>query len=328
MPNDLIEVIALYSIPTITEILITLTPGLAIRLAYPEPGIWKRKLLVERSGVIFDDEVIAREGGTWYTYYRISNKREYGTAALLTPRGDLVDILPGATGIFRANTNEGVGRVGVITPTTVHFFGIAPGGSTFFGLSSFELPGVISGTAVFFGGETDERKGLVDQMLLTERRTVLSTEDRGMYNIDQTVDVSAGWLTLSRDRTTGHSRPNIVHLRLEKGIPANRRCTDATGEEDPGHPYPRGLILDTHGDCRHLRLSGDISTDVGGWLSTSTLRRTSRAAVRVTGHKYATMGYYTLGVDRKIYSDEVVVYPSLPVVKALENIGGGIIVIY
>lgn len=119
--NDLITVIAYYTVPSVTMDLVTLVNA---PLAYSK-SLWKNKACVECRGVVFDDDVVARLT-TWYTYYRLFNQREYGTAALLSTDGKITDILRGATGIFNASTPTYRKRIGIITLSGITYYDIAP----------------------------------------------------------------------------------------------------------------------------------------------------------------------------------------------------------
>lgn len=93
LSNDLIGITATYTVPSVTERLITLDQNSADRLAYdPAFGMWRRKVEFELRGVVFQDSVIQRNGGarTWYSYYRIVNAREYGTPAIMTSHPELI----------------------------------------------------------------------------------------------------------------------------------------------------------------------------------------------------------------------------------------------
>lgn len=91
--NDLLDVIATYTVPSVTYPLVTLAADLAGRLAYSQRGFWRRKVEVEREGLIFDDGVVQAHGGNYHTYYRIINRREFGTAAVLWSNGKLSEPL-------------------------------------------------------------------------------------------------------------------------------------------------------------------------------------------------------------------------------------------
>lgn len=74
--------------------LITLTPDVSLRTAY-RADFWRRKVVYERRGLVFDDAVVRANGACYHTYYRLINTREYGTVHLIR-NGRLSD--PQATG--------------------------------------------------------------------------------------------------------------------------------------------------------------------------------------------------------------------------------------
>lgn len=79
LPDDPLEVIGTYSVPSTTYRLITLGPDLSLRTAY-RPDFWRRKVVYERRGLVFDDAVVLANNASYHTYYRLINTREHGAA--------------------------------------------------------------------------------------------------------------------------------------------------------------------------------------------------------------------------------------------------------
>lgn len=82
LPGDLLERIAIFTPPFATMKIITLDRNTAARFGYsPGPGLWKRKVQLERKGLVFDDSLVSPGG--WYLYYRVINTRLEGGRAYL-----------------------------------------------------------------------------------------------------------------------------------------------------------------------------------------------------------------------------------------------------
>lgn len=85
--NDLLGIIVTYTTPSVTDAIITLSREFARRYGY-NSELWRQKVAVEQSGLVFEDSVIesiGRAGGfdAWYLYYRQINKHHYGGLGLL-----------------------------------------------------------------------------------------------------------------------------------------------------------------------------------------------------------------------------------------------------
>lgn len=105
--NDLIEIIAYYTVPDVTYHLITLGAAIASRHVYntTAESLWCHKVQVERSGLVFNRSVIYDQHSSYHLYYRLINKREYGR---VTVGGITLDV-DGATNVAvngRCKTGE------------------------------------------------------------------------------------------------------------------------------------------------------------------------------------------------------------------------------
>lgn len=114
--NDVIGVIALYTVPSVTYSLLSLNEYIAL-VAY-QPGLWRNKVVYERRGVLLDDSVVVPPDdpesalGRWHLYYRIINEREFGIAALILGPDRHQNIIYGATNI----SINSVDSISVSTP--------------------------------------------------------------------------------------------------------------------------------------------------------------------------------------------------------------------
>lgn len=143
--NDLVTIIAYYTVPSITLDLVTIDKSIATRSAYTQAiSLWKNKVTVELRGMIFEDRVIAAAttltlNRTWYSYYRLVNAREYGQAARLNKILEITDI----TGVTNATGVASLYGVLISTPTNVLVYDRKPKSSELVRSFTIDLPGVI-----------------------------------------------------------------------------------------------------------------------------------------------------------------------------------------
>lgn len=124
--GDLIGIVAIYTVPSVTYSLLTLDSELASRAH--NPVLWRQKTAFERRGVMLDDAIIVKDGTRalfgWHTYYRLVNQREFGTAGTFIKLDEIKGILYGATGVSSIPAKGDI-RLVVMTPNFVYVYTVA-----------------------------------------------------------------------------------------------------------------------------------------------------------------------------------------------------------
>lgn len=123
--DDLLTVIATYTVPSVTNELITIDKSIAYTSAYVHSiALWKNKVAVELRGMIFTDDAIraaaippSTVSQTWYTYHRLINKREYGRVGSLDKGMYITQITGVGTGLILVHDD-----LFVATPTRLLMF--------------------------------------------------------------------------------------------------------------------------------------------------------------------------------------------------------------